>query len=290
MRNLSLDALEIFKTVVEQGGITRAAVKLHRVQSNVTTRIKQLEDRLGKKLFLRRNGKLKLAAEGRLLLAYADRLLCLSSEAESMLNDGKPRGLLRLGTLESTAAARLPPILSRYHLGYPEVRIELTLGTTGALITRVLNYEVEAAFVAEPFTAGNLDSQPVFSEELVLITPKSFPRIRKPADIGRRTIIAFETGCSYRRRIEEWLGRARVVPDRVMEVGSYHAIVACVAAGAGLAVVPRSVLGSIVGGKDVLAHPLPHDIARAKTFLVWRRGHRSVALAALQKELGPGPR
>jgi DNA-binding transcriptional LysR family regulator len=290
MRNISLDALEIFKTVVEQGGITKAAAKLHRVQSNVTTRVKQLEDRLGKKLFLRRNGKLTLAPEGKLLLAYADRLLCLSSEAESVLQDGKPRGTLRLGTLESTAAARLPPILSRYHFNYPEVRIELSLGTTGALITRVLNYEVEAAFVAEPFTAGNLDSQQAFSEELVLIAPKSSPKIRKPGELGRTTIIAFETGCSYRRRIEEWLGRAKVVPDRVMEVGSYHAIVACVAAGAGLAIVPRSVLGSIVGGKNVSAHPLPPDISRTRTLLVWRRGHRSVALAALQKELGPVPR
>ncbi len=285
MRNIDLGALEIFKAVVEQGGITKAATKLHRVQSNVTTRVKQLEDRLGTKLFLRQNRKLILSPEGKLLLGYADRLLHLSSEAEAVLRGGTPRGTLRLGTLESTAATRLPPILSRYHLAYPEVRIDLVTGTESALTAKVLNYEIEAAFVADPFTTTNLESQPAFIEELVLIAPKSFPKIRTPKDIGRRTIIAFSTGCSYRRRLEKWLGEAKVVPDRVMEFGSYHAIVACVAAGTGIAIVPRSVIRATLGEKDVTAYPLPADISDAKTLLVWRRGHQSMALSALQEEL-----
>jgi DNA-binding transcriptional LysR family regulator len=285
MRNIDLGALEIFKAVVEQGGITKAATKLHRVQSNITTRVKQLEDRLGTKLFLRQNRKLTLSPEGKLLLAYADQLLRLSSEAEAALQSGTPRGTLRIGTLESTAATRLPPILSRYHLAYPEVQIELVTGTTGALIAKVLNFEIEAAFVAEPFTADNLDSQPAFSEQLVLITPKSFPKIRTPKDIGYRTIIAFATGCSYRRRLQDWLGRAKVAPNRVMEFGSYHAIVACVAAGAGIAIVPRSVIRATLGEKEVAAYPLPADIANARTLLVWRRGHPSTALGAMQEEL-----
>src|SRR3954466_5627633 len=140
MKTLSLDALQIFKTVAEEGGINRAAAKLHRVQSTVTTRVKQLEEQLGTPLFLRRSRRLVLSAEGRLLLEYADQLLRLSSEAESALRKGSPRGTLRIGTLESTAAARLPPVLSRYHRTYPEVRIELATGTSGALVARLLNY------------------------------------------------------------------------------------------------------------------------------------------------------
>lgn len=280
---MDLVALQIFKTVAEQGGITRAAAKLHRVQSNVTTRVKQLEERLGTKLFLRQNRRLVLSAEGQLLLAYADQLLRLSSEAEAALRSGMPRGTFRIGALESTAGTRLPPILSRYHLAYPEVQIELATGTTGALVARVLGYELEAAFVAEPFAANGLDTQPVFVEELVLITPKSSRRIRTPKDVGQRTVIAFAAGCSYRRRLEAWLGR--VVPDRVMEFGSYHAIVACVAAGAGIAVVPRAVIRLVHAEREVATHPLPPEVAKARTHLVWRSGHQSVALTALQREL-----
>src|SRR6266581_9746475 len=101
-------------------------------------------------------------------------------------------------------------------------------------------WPISAAFVAEPFIADGLDSVPVFLEELVLITPPSLERIRAPKDIGHTTLIAFTTGCSYRRRLEAWLGSANVIPERIMEFGSYHAIVACVAAGAGIAVVPRA--------------------------------------------------
>jgi DNA-binding transcriptional LysR family regulator len=285
VRDLDLAALQIFKTVAEEGGITKAAAKLHRVQSNVTTRVKQLEAKLGASLFLRQNRKLVLSPEGKTLLAYADQLLRLSSEAQAAVRGSAPRGTLRLGTLESTAASRLPPILSRYHLAYPQVGIELVTGTTGSLIAKVLNYEVEAAFAAEPFASKNLDSQLAFEERLVLIAPASSPRIRAPKDIGRRTVIAFTTGCTYRRRLEEWLARADVVPDRVMEFGSYHAIVACVAAGAGIAIVPRSVIGAIAVKEEIAAYPLPASVSRARTLLVWRQGHRSTALEALREQL-----
>ena len=282
---MDLVALQIFKAVAEAGGITKAAARLHRVQSNITTRVKQLEERLSTTLFHRHKRRLVLSPEGRTLLAYADRLLALSSEAQAALRDGAPRGLLRIGSLESTAATRLPPLLSRYHLGYAEVRLELVTGTSGALVTRVLNGDIEAAFVAEPFTAHGLEMQLAFSEELVLIAPKGFGEIRSAKDAAHLPVLAFAAGCSYRRRLEDWLGHAKVSAERVMEYGSYHAIVACVAAGSGIAVVPKSVIRAVRPEREVRIYALPKDIAAAKTQLVWRQGHRSSALEALKAEM-----
>lgn len=279
---MNLTALQIFKSVVEQGGVNKAAAKLHRVPSNVTTRIKQLEEQLGAKLFLRIGRRLTLSAEGRLLLPLADQLLRLSSEAEAALRNEKPRGTLRIGALESTAASRLPPVLSRYHQLYPDVQIELVTGTSGALVSRVHKEEVEAAFVAEPFNANGLEIQTAFVEELVLITPKSFGQVRSAKDIGNRTVIAFSAGCSYRQRLETWLGASKVLPDRVMEFQSYHAIVACVAAGSGLAVVPRAVLELTRADRNVAMTALPARIAKTRTQLVWRREHHSAALDAMK--------
>lgn len=68
-----------------------------------------------------------------------------------------------------------------------------------------------------------------------------------------------------------------------MEFQSYHAIVACVAAGSGIAVVPRSVIAMTRGAREVIVNPLPAAIAKARTQLIWRPEHRSVALEALQK-------
>jgi DNA-binding transcriptional LysR family regulator len=283
MRTIDLDALHIFRTVAEQGGITRAAAKLNRVQSNVTTRVKQLEERLGTQLFVRERRRLTLSPEGRLLLVYADELLRLSSEAQAAMRSGTPRGVFRIGTLESTAAARLPPILARYHRAYPEVQIELVTGTSGALVARLHAYEIEAAFVAEPFTVEGLETRRAFDEELVVISPRgTAPVARGARGIGRRTVIAFAVGCSYRRRLEEWLAADGVVPSQVMEFGSYHAIIACVCAGAGIAVVPRSVLRLAGAERQVNVGTLPSRTARARTMLAWRRGHRSIALEALK--------
>jgi DNA-binding transcriptional LysR family regulator len=282
---MDLAALHIFKTVVEQGGINKAAARLHRVPSNVTTRVKQLEAQLGVKLFAREGRKLALSADGKLLLGYATELLRLSAEARAALRDGKPHGTLRIGALESTSATRLPPVLSRYHLLYPDVGVELVTGTSGALVARVHEHEVDAAFVAEPFNASGLDSQLAFAEEIVLVTPKSYPRIRSPRDIGNFTVISFASGCSYRRRLEAWLGAAKVHPDRVMEFQSYHAIIACVAAGTGIAVVPRSVIGMTRAAREIRIVALPAATARADTRLVWRPAHHSVALEALKKLL-----
>lgn len=287
---MNLVELAIFKAVAEQGSITRAAAAMHRVPSNVTTRVKQLESRLGVSLFHREGRRLALSSEGKVLLGYAERLLRLSNEAQAAVLSNTPRGLFRLGSLESTAAARLPSILSSYHRAHPDVRLELVTGTSTALANRVRSEELDAAFVAEPFQAADLDTQLAFKEELVLVSARSAKPVLGPADIGSRNILAFTTGCSYRRRLEAWLGRARIVPERIMEYGSYHAIVACAAAGGGVGVVPSSVIAAIGAHQQVATYPLPAKVARAKTQLAWRRGFQSSALDALRRELRRGNR
>ena len=286
MHGLDLRSLEIFRTVAVEGSITKAAIKLNRVQSNISTRIKQLEQHLKKSLFLRQNRGLKLTPEGHLLLSYAERLLQLSMEASEALNEGKPSGVFRIGTMESTAAARLPEILSRYHRLYPDVDIELETDTAGGLMNRLLSYDVEIAFVAEPVSFKTINTQPVFAEELVLVAPQSFPPLENTGEISGKTIVAFEPGCAYRRYLEEWLLASGVVPGGVIAMGSYLAILACVSAGTGFAVVPQCVLDTVASKGQFRRYPLPNDLGRIRTLLAWRSDYRSVKLDAL-KELLP---
>jgi DNA-binding transcriptional LysR family regulator len=277
-------ALQVFKAVADEGGISRAAKKLHRVQSNVTTRIQQLEASLGTQLFVRRNRRLFLSPAGELFREYVEQMLALSQRARAAVQGDVPRGVFRLGTLESTAASRLPPILSRYHGKYPEVKIELTTGTADALVDAVLSRRVEAAFVADCQVADQLELMPVFSEELVIIAPRSHPRIRRPKDVRSDTIISFPSGCAYRRHLQAWLASDGVMPAKVLDLCSYHAIVACVASGTGIAFAPRSVLETIRKTESVTIHSLP-DRRPVTTSLVWRRGESSRCLEALQAEL-----
>ncbi len=291
MAGFDLRALEIFRTVAHEGSVSCAAQKLNRVQSNVSTRIKQLELHLGKALFLRHNRGLTLTPDGEVLLAYADRLLQLSTEASEVMKKGIPRGVFRIGTMESTAAARLPAILSRYHALYPEVRIEIETDVARGLTRRLLNHDIEIAFVAEPVSFDRLRTRSVFEESLVLVAPPSFPPLNRPSEISGKTIVGFEAGCAYRRYLEDWILEAGIVPGNILSVGSYLAILACVAAGTGYAVVPQSVLDTVSSTSAIRRYPLPGKLSRIRTMVAWRDDYHSVnfdALLDLLPQQSPG--
>lgn len=279
--------LQVFKSVVEEGGVIRAANKLHRVPSAVTTRIKQLEASMGVKLFHRDKQRLHLSPAGELLKDYADRLIRLSDEARDVVCGTKPRGVLRLGALESTTASRLPPILSAFHARYRDVRLELVTGTNDALLKQLAERQLDAAFIAESPPKA-FEHLPVFAERLTLISSPDHPPIRRAGDIEGASLIAFPEGCAYRRVLQRWLGRDSLATFRVLELSSYHAIVACVTAGAGIALIPESVLDAVSHAK-VQRHAIPKAQAQITTPLVWRRGEISPSVLALRSLLASLP-
>ena len=281
--------LQVFRCVVAEGGITKAARKLHRVPSSVTTRIKQLETSLGVTLFHRDRQRLHLSPTGELLLAYAERLIQLSDEARAVVSGGMPQGALKLGALESTTASRLPRILADFHRRYPEVRLELTTGTNDDLMTKVADRRLDAAFTAEPPAARILEHVPVFAERLIVITNTGHPPIGRARDVEGASLIAFPEGCAYRRVLQRWLGRKSLATLRVLELNSYHAIVACVASGTGIALVPESVLDTMPDS-PVLRHAIPKAQANITTPLVWRHGEISPSVLALRTLIASLPK
>ncbi len=285
MRNvseLSLSALDMFRQAAIEGSILAASVKLNRVQSNVSTRIKQLEEQLGTQLFVRGARGLNLTDEGRILLAYADRLISLSSEAVDAVTATAPSGDFRIGTMESTAASRLPKILSAYHAQNPKVQIHVEVDTAGGLSRRLQASEIDVAFIAEPLTIEGAESLAVFEEQLVLVAPASFPPLRNPQGLTGSTIVAFEQGCAYRQYLQEWVAEEGIKPGAILSVGSYLAMLACVSGGTGYAVVPRSVLDMIATEGQFRLHKLPKRYSRIKTLLIWRENFKSPKLDALK--------
>jgi len=283
---MDLAELEIFRTVVAEGGVTRAAERLNRVQSNVTTRIKQLEQSVGVPLFVRDRRRMVLTSAGEALLDYAERILDLVQEARQVVAPHSPRGRLRIGSMESAAASRLPGPLSEFHRHWPEVRLELSTGPSDTLVAQVREARLDAAVVSGVIDDAMLESTPLFKEELLLVTPRLHRRVRAPQDVRLDTLIVFEQGCSYRRSAEQWFSRsgARARPARILELASYHAILACVAAGAGVAVVPRSVIEMQPEPHGFATHALGKE-GRTVTCLVSRREHSSAALSALRSLL-----
>lgn len=273
--------LQIFKAVVDEGGIVKAAHKLHRVPSNITTRIKQLESAVGIPLFHRDRQRLHLSPSGELLVGYAERLIGLSEEARHAVSGTTPRGVLKLGALESTTASRLPGILAEFHRRYRDVHLELTTGTNDELVAAVAGRQLDAALIAERPPVRTLAYLPVFRERLVLISSLDHPPIARPRDAEGQSIIAFPQGCAYRRVLQRWLKRDSLATLRVLEFSSYHAIIACVAAGAGIALMPEAVLDATPQAR-VRRNHLPEAQSRIVTPLIWRDGEISLPLLALR--------
>lgn len=285
---MDLSDLQIFSAVVREGSVTRAAERLHRVQSNVTTRIRQLEEDLSVALFIREGKRLHLAPAGQVLLGYAERLLALADEARGAVLDARPRGTLRLGAMESTAAVRLPGLLSEYHRRHPGVVLELRTGNPQVLGSAILAGDLDAALVAEPIADAPFEKAFAFDEELVIVAPANHPPIGK--GILPRTVLVFEHGCPHRKRLEDWFARRRQMPERTIELASYHAILGCVVAGMGISLMPKSVLTTFPERKRLSVHALGRAESAAQTVLIWRKGAGSANVRAMEEILRGGSR
>jgi len=272
--------------VARLGGMNRAAGALNTVQSNVTQRIRRLEEELDTALFERHARGVALTAAGQRLLPYATRVAQLLDEARrAVADDGAPKGPLNLGSLETTAALRLAPVLASFAAAYPEVDLALTTGTSAELVELVLARRLEGAFVCGPVRHPELAEEVVFREELVLVTQRS--RLDAEALLAARDlkIVVLRAGCSYRQRLEEILARRGIVGLRRLEFGSIDGLIGCAAAGIGVTLLPRGVVASAAREGRVSLHTLPSEAADVETLFIRRRdGYVSSALAAFLAE------
>lgn len=267
--------LAVFAAVARSGGITKAAQILNTVQSNVTQRIRLLEDELGAALFRRHSRGVTLTSAGSQLLPYAERIGHLLGEARQAAIDGPiPRGKIVIGALETATAVRLPPILAAYAATYPQVEIEVSTGTSAGLIQAVLAHQIEAAFVAGPVSHPELLSTQMVEEELMLVTVPwilDLRRLFSTSDTDKLKIVVFRSGCAYRALLENLLAKRGIVGVRRLNFGTLDGILGCVGAGIGLTLLPRVVVETAASDGRVAIHQLHPDEARVPTMLIHHR-------------------
>lgn len=288
---MDLSDLRIFSAVARCGAITKAAAELNTVQSNVTARIKLLEEELGKPLFHRHARGVALTAAGRQLLPYAGRLSALADEARRAVGESAaPQGPLAVGSMETTAAVRLPPLVASFRVASPKVELAISTGPTAELVARVLAFELDAALVAGPINHPELTEQPLFSEEMVLITAPG----KDIASVTGDGAVAFRVACAYRRRFEALLLEEGYPAARWNEMGTLEGILGCVAAGLGVTLLPRAAASHLEAAGAVRCHRVPEPHRFVNTVLISRKSTvPSASLLAFQRhalEFGSGLR
>jgi LysR family transcriptional regulator, cell division regulator len=282
---MELTDLLTFATVARTGGITRAAEALNTVQSNVTQRIKALEGEIGTALFERHSRGMTLTGAGRRLLPYAQKMAALSREALlAARDDGEAKGPLAIGSMETTAAVRLPAVLASFHRRYPAVNLTLRTATTAELAAAVLDGTLDGAFVTSPIDHPELTSVIAFREELVLIAARRFDSLaflRADTPESGPTALVFRVGCTYRHRLENLFATLGWPSAARWEFGTLDGMIGCVAAGMGVALLPRAVVERSELAKQISVLTLDPAVARVDTLFITRRAmHQTSALTA----------
>lgn len=267
-------ALRTFQAVVEEGGILSASRKLNTVQSNVTTRIKRLEEELGAELFYRKGRGLELAPSGKVLLEYTRQLLQLESQAGAAVRQvGEMSGELRIGSMESFAALRLPPLLKSLREAHRGVDLFVQTDTSAALVEQVLDHKLDCAFVGGPVKHPELNAVDVFEDQLVLVRAKHQHQSNLP-------LILFREGCAYRARALQWQREAGFQSDDVMELGTLDGILGCVAMGLGYTLMPRWIVLGNRHCDELETEAISPHLADISTTLIYHRN--SLPLKAIE--------
>ena len=274
---MDLPALHTFISVIEQGGILAASRHLNTVQSNVTSRIKRLEETLDTQLFYRQGRGLVLSPSGQVLESYARRMLQLEIQAtQAVQQAGNQSGELRIGTMESFAALRLSPILRQLRSDHAGLQLQISTNTSADLIQDVLQHKLDCAFVGGPVEHPDIQVSQVIEEELVLVCSNQ----PGTPDISMLPLILFRDGCAYRTRALNWQQHSGNHTQQLMEMGSLDGILSCVAAGLGCTLLPAAVVAASSHHSALSTEQLPTELGRVPTLMIQHKD--ALPLPALQ--------
>jgi LysR family transcriptional regulator, cell division regulator len=269
---MNTNDLRIFEAVVAEGSFTKAAETMHTVQSNVTARIRNLEQEFDTALFVRNSRKVELTPTGEILMSYARKVAWLLEEAKKEIKDTTHlSGVLKIGCIETTMALKVPQLLQRFIDVHPGIELEFTASVRTTLINDVLSYKLDAAFVAAPVHIPGLQTAFVKEEQLVIVTPSHISSLTTLAKEKKPlTIVVFDQGCIFRERLEFWLSARGFVQYKSIVVNSLEGIVNFVEAGLGISILPKEVLAAFYAKRKIKSFGLNKDLAVMTTVLVYR--------------------
>lgn len=249
---MDLRQLEYFVAVVEEGNYTRAANRLHVVQSAVSAAIKTLERELGAQLLDRNSKRVLLTDAGSALLPRAQVVLDSVRDAADAVAEvhGGLRGTLRLGTMTSVGLLDLPALLGAFHRRHPGVLLQTTAAHSGSrgLVDGLRERRLDLAFVSLPGTRPpSLQVIDLTSSVLDLVVPDDHPLYGRGSvaitELADLDFIDSPLGFGT-RAVTDAAFTAASVPRRVtLEISDVETGTAFVREGLGIALIPRFVLG-----------------------------------------------
>jgi DNA-binding transcriptional LysR family regulator len=282
---MNLHHLRLFAAVVEHGGFTKAAATLNLSQPAISKSLGELEKQLNLTLIDRSGRSVKLTDAGRTLYDRARELFGVERLAEQELRElrGLKRGILRVAASTTIATYLLPPVLGRFHLRHPRVRIQAASANTRTVLRMLLESRVDVALVEGPVSHPRVEIHPWREDELVVIAPPDHHLLRKSivdvAVLADESFLVREPGSGTRVVSARALALRGVRLSNTMRVGGTEAIKQGVAAGLGLAIVSRAAAADQLALGKIAVLPVHGLVIRRTLTQVKLRGRTPVAAA-----------
>ncbi len=257
--------LKIFVEVAREKSITKAANNLNFAQSNVTSRIKQLEKSIDSILFHRIPKGVILTKEGEKLYPYAIEIVKKIEQANNEMKNIEKEEHLIIGSTESNASTRIVPFLLQLHEEFPQMSLELITNTTREITKKLLDYKVDIAFISGEPKNEELIILNKIDETIVLIEPKN----EKCPNI----FLSFKNGCAYNELGEDYLKKSSHEEYKNLQFGNYETILGCVKAGMGKSILPLSIVKKLKYEKELEIKKLPKEISNLPTCLICRKDY-----------------
>jgi DNA-binding transcriptional LysR family regulator len=244
---MELRQLEYFVTVVEEGGFTRAAAKLHVAQPGVSAQIRQLERELGHDLLDRTGRKVRLTEVGAAVLPYARAALAAVAGARLTVEEmtGLLRGRVTVGMVAAISALDLPGLLADFHRDHPAVEITLAEADAEGLLEALQDGRVDLALISLwSAPQPGIATQVVIDQPIVAaVAPDDELAGRSSiplADLRGRALIALPRGAGLRHLVEEACAAAGFRPHIAFEASEPYVLAELAGRGLGVALLPES--------------------------------------------------
>jgi DNA-binding transcriptional LysR family regulator len=282
---VELRHLRDFVAVADELSFTRAAKKLHVAQPSLTQQIKLLEQELGVRLLNRIKGRVSLTEAGKVFLADSRRVIALSEDsvrAVQHFNRSETKQL-KIGYVASLHYHLLPATLAAFQRAYPEVALNLFDMTAAQQLEALEADKIDLGFIGlrESLTGTNLQAEAVAFYEILVALPKEHPLSKKPKINLKELESQFFVGMSERNYPGwgEWMRRivseAGFAPRTLQEADGPLAVLAFVAAGLGVALLPEQV--KLLAHPGVAFRPLK-PVVKVESSIAWKTDNTSKPL------------
>ncbi|MCM3174797.1 LysR family transcriptional regulator [Paenibacillus sp. MER 99-2] len=238
---MELSDIDILIAVANTGKISHAAKRLNYAQSNVTTRIRKMEQEYNVQLFNRFPKGVVLTAKGEKFVEYAMRIRNLMNDLQQEMADpGLPEGHLRIGIVETAASSRFMEIMNEYQVTYPQVSISLINATSPKLLRKkIQDNEIDGAFISGACVKEGLQVEYQMQDTVHIISRYTDT---PPQSLCQVSWAVFPEGCPYREMTEKFLHEEGLSARNMIEVSTMENLLSCVESGIAFTIMPGSVV------------------------------------------------